>query len=274
LSPLKKNSVMKPQTVLSTGEIWHQITNEVTTGPAAEPNFADYFAKTILDYEDLGAALSNHLAEKLASAAATAPMLKEIMQGIFADKTVIAKVSRDIQATVARNSACDLYSSTFLYFKGFLSLQAYRAAHELWRQGRTSLALLLQHRISISFAVDIHPAAIIDSGVMIDHSTGLVIGETVIVEDSVSIMQSVTLGGTGKDRGDRHPKIRKGVLIGPGTTILGNIYIGESAIVAAASVVLKSVAAHKVVAGVPAVEVRDIAEGSSARGINHYFVAR
>jgi serine O-acetyltransferase len=265
---------MNSKTVLSAEEIWHHITNEAKVGAAAEPNFADYFAKTILDYEDLGAALSNHLAKKLASAAATAPMLKEIMQGIFADKVIIAKVSRDIQATVARDSACDLYSSPFLYFKGFLSLQAYRAAHELWLQGRTSLALLFQHRISISFAVDIHPAAIIGSGVMIDHATGLVIGETAVVEDSVSIMQSVTLGGTGRDSGDRHPKIRKGVLIGPGATILGTIDIGEGAMVAAASVVLKSVAPHKVVAGVPAVEVRDIAEGSSARGINHYFVAR
>ena len=265
---------MNSKLKLSPNEIWQCIIDEAKVSAIAEPNFAEYFANTILNYEDLGAALSNHLAKKLASAAATSPMLKDIMQTIFADKEIIAMVARDIQATVDRDSACNLYSSPFLYFKGFLSLQAYRAAHELWLQGRTSLALLLQHRISITFAVDIHPAAVIGSGVMIDHATGLVIGETAVVEDSVSIMQSVTLGGTGKDSGDRHPKIRKGVLIGPGATILGNIDIGEGAMVAAASVVLKSVAAHKVVAGVPAVEVGDLTEDSPAKGMNHYFVTK
>ncbi len=265
---------MNSKLKLSPEEIWQCITDEAKVSAIAEPNFAEYFANTILLYEDLGAALSNHLARKLASAAATAPMLKEIMQTIFADKEIITMVARDIQATVDRDSACNLYSSPFLYFKGFLSLQAYRAAHQLWLQGRTSLALLLQHRISIAFAVDIHPAAVIGSGVMIDHATGLVIGETAVVEDSVSIMQSVTLGGTGKDSGDRHPKIRRGVLIGPGATILGNIDIGEGAMVAAASVVLKSVAAHKVVAGVPAVEVGDLTEDSPAKGMNHYFVTK
>ena len=259
---------------LSPQEIWQRITAEARVSATAEPNFANYFATTILDYNDLGTALSNHLARKLASAAATKPMLQEIMQAVFAKEPIMAMVARDIQATVDRDSACDLYSSPFLYFKGFLSLQAYRAAHELWLQGRTSLALLLQHRISITFAVDIHPAAIIGSGVMIDHATGLVIGETAVIEDSVSIMQSVTLGGTGKDSGDRHPKIRKGVLIGPGATILGNIDIGEGAMVAAASVVLKNVAAHKVVAGVPAVEVGDLKEAIPAKAMNHYFSAK
>ena len=262
---------MNSKTVLSAEEIWHHITNEAKAGAAAEPNFADYFAKTILDYEDLGAALSNHLAKKLASAAATAPMLKEIMQGIFADKAIIAKVSRDIQATVARDSACDLYSSPFLYFKGFLSLQAYRAAHELWLQGRTSLALLLQHRISISFAVDIHPAAIIGSGVMIDHATGLVIGETAVVEDCVSIMQSVTLGGTGKVSGDRHPKVRSGVLLGAGAKILGNVEIGEGAKVGAGSVVLKDVPPHTSVAGVPSKVVGQVDIDEPSTAMNHYF---
>ena len=133
------------------------------------------------------------------------------------------------------------------------------------------MALLLQHRISVTFAVDIHPAAMIGSGVMIDHATGLVIGETAVVDDSVSIMQSVTLGGTGKDIGDRHPKIRKGVLIGPGATILGNIEIGEGAMVAASSVVLKAVAPHKIVAGVPAVEVGDVDFDQPSNGMDHYF---
>ncbi|MDC0172576.1 serine O-acetyltransferase [Gammaproteobacteria bacterium] len=265
---------MKTKLRLSPQEIWQKITAETTAAAATEPNLANYFANTILNHKDLGAALSSYLAKKLASAAATAPMLQDIMQEIFAKEPIITMVARDIQATVDRDSACNLYSSPFLYFKGFLSLQAYRAAHELWLQGRTSLALLLQHRISITFAVDIHPAAIIGSGVMIDHATALVIGETAVIEDSVSIMQSVTLGGTGKDSGDRHPKIRKGVLIGPGATILGNIDIGEGAMVAAASVVLKNVAAHKVVAGVPAVEVGDLKDDNPAKAMNHYFSAK
>jgi len=265
---------MKTKLKLTTQEIWQKITAEAKASAAAEPNLANYFANTILNHSDLGTALSSYLAQKLASTAATAPMLQEIMQEVFAKEPIIIMVARDIQATVDRDSACDLYSSPFLYFKGFLSLQAYRAAHELWLQGRTSLALLLQHRISITFAVDIHPAAIIGSGVMIDHATALVIGETAVIEDSVSIMQSVTLGGTGKDSGDRHPKIRKGVLIGPGATILGNIDIGEGAMVAAASVVLKNVAAHKVVAGVPAVEVGDLKDDSPAKAMNHYFSAK
>tara|TARA_B110000483_G_scaffold39931_1_gene49471 strand:- start:11568 stop:12422 length:855 start_codon:yes stop_codon:yes gene_type:complete len=274
LDQLTENVAMTIKLKLSPQEIWQRITAEARVSATAEPNFANYFATTILDYNDLGTALSNHLARKLASAAATKPMLQEIMQAVFAKEPIMAMVARDIQAIVDRDSACNLYSSPFLYFKGFLSLQAYRAAHELWLQGRTSLALLLQHRISITFAVDIHPAAIIGSGVMIDHATGLVIGETAVIEDSVSIMQSVTLGGTGKDSGDRHPKIRKGVLIGPGATILGNIDIGEGAMVAAASVVLKNVAAHKVVAGVPAVEVGDLKEANPAKAMNHYFSAK
>jgi serine O-acetyltransferase len=159
----------------------------------------------------------------------------------------------------------------FLYFKGFLALQSYRAAHQLWLEDRRSLALLLQYRISLKFAVDIHPAAQIGHGLMIDHATGLVIGETAVVEDSVSIMQSVTLGGTGKVSGDRHPKIRKGVLIGPGAKILGNIEIAEGAMVAASSVVLKSVPAHAIVAGVPALVIADARSKEPSQSMDHYF---
>ena len=236
-------------------KIWEYIYSEASLTKKNEPILAGYLDKTILKYDDLSSALSAHLANKLASASAPASMLKPALNTCFSDPKILAKVARDIQATVERDSACKLFSTPFLYFKGFLSLQAYRASHSLWVEGKTSMALLLQHRMSVAFAVDIHPAAVIGSGVMIDHATGLVIGETAVVEDSVSIMQSVTLGGTGKDSGDRHPKIRKGVLIGPGATILGNIEIGEGAMVAAASVVLKSVKPHAIVAGVPASEI-------------------
>lgn len=158
----------------------------------------------------------------------------------------------DIQAVNERDSACCSLVTPLLYFKGFHALQAYRIAHWLWRQGRKPLALFLQNRISSVFAVDIHPAARIGKGIMFDHATGIVIGETAVVEDNVSIMQSVTLGGTGKEAGDRHPKVRKGVLISAGAKILGNIEVGECAKVGAGSVVLKDVPPRSTVAGVPA----------------------
>ena len=236
-------------------EIWERIYSEASLSEKSEPILAGYLHDTILKYNDLNSALSAHLANKLASASAPASMLNPALNASFSDPKILNKIAHDIQATVDRDSACNLFSTPFLHFKGFLSLQAYRASHSLWAEGKKSMALLLQHRVSVAFAVDIHPAAVIGSGVMIDHATGLVIGETAVVEDSVSIMQSVTLGGTGKDSGDRHPKIRKGVLIGPGATILGNIEVGEGAMVAAASVVLKSVKPHTVVAGVPASEI-------------------
>jgi serine O-acetyltransferase len=251
---------MKSEITLLSDKVWHHILDEARTTATEEPLLRDYLVSTLLNHDNLNTALSHHLANKLASIAAPASMLRTIMSDIFSDPDVLNKVARDIQATVDRDSACTLYSSPFLYFKGFLSLQAYRAAHHLWTQGKTSMALLLQHRISVTFAVDIHPAAMIGSGVMIDHATGLVIGET-----------AVTLGGTGKDIGDRHPKIRKGVLIGPGATILGNIEIGEGAMVAASSVVLKAVAPHTIVAGVPAVAVGDVNFDQPSKVMNHYF---
>ena len=172
-------------------------------------------------------------------------------------------------AVSERDSACCSLVTPLLYFKGFHALQAYRVAHWLWQQGRNSLALFLQNRISAVFAVDIHPAARIGKGIMFDHATGIVIGETAVVEDMVSIMQSVTLGGTGKEAGDRHPKVRKGVLIGAGAKILGNITVGECAKVGAGSVVLKDVPARATVAGVPAQIICETACNQPAREMDH-----
>jgi serine O-acetyltransferase len=161
----------------------------------------------------------------------------------------------DLSATRARDPACRTHADCLLYFKGYHSLQAYRIAHALHTRGQTLLATALQSRISEVFAVDIHPAARIGRGILLDHGTGVVIGETAVVGDRVSILQGVTLGGTGKESGDRHPKIGEGVLIGAHATILGNIRVGEGAMIAAGSLVLKSVAAHVMVAGAPAKEV-------------------
>ena len=260
-----------PQHSATADQVWRNIRSETQQAATAEPVLAPFLQATILDHSSMGGALSYHLSSKLASTAMPATMLRDIMDGAFAEPAVIEAAARDIKATVDRDSACSLFSTPFLYFKGFLALQAYRVAHKLWQHDQRSLALLIQHRISLVFAVDIHPAAVIGSGVMIDHATGLVIGETAVVEDSVSIMQSVTLGGTGKESGDRHPKIRCGVLLGPGAKILGNIEIGEGAMVAASSVVLKPVAAHDIVAGVPAAVVGHTQIDEPSKVMDHYF---
>jgi len=161
-------------------------------------------------------------------------------------------VAADLCAVQERDPAVEFFSTPLLYLKGFLALQSYRIAHWLWNQKREALAIYLQNQISVVFAVDIHPAARIGKGIMLDHATGIVIGETAIVEDDVSILQSVTLGGTGKESGDRHPKIRAGVMIGAGAKVLGNIEVGRGAKVGAGSVVLDHVPEHTTVAGVPA----------------------
>jgi serine O-acetyltransferase len=158
-----------------------------------------------------------------------------------------------------------------LFFKGFQALQSYRVSHYFWMQGRETLALYLQSRIAQTFAVDIHPAARVGAGIMLDHGTGLVIGETAVVEDDVSMLHEVTLGGTGKERGDRHPKVRAGVLIGAGAKILGNIEIGAGARIGAGSVVLHAVPAGCTAAGVPARSVRGLHCGEPALEMNHQF---
>lgn len=168
------------------------------------------------------------------------------------DPQLAQQATRDMRVVRERDPACRTYLQPFLYFKGYGGLQAYRIAHWLWTQQRDVLAYHLQSRISELFAIDIHPAARIGAGVFIDHAHGIVIGETAVVEDDVSMLHSVTLGGTGKQGGDRHPKIRRGVLIGAGAKVLGNIEVGEDARIAAGSVVLEDVAARCTVAGVPA----------------------
>ncbi len=251
--------------------IWQKIVSETITAMEKEPILQSFLQSTVLDHSSLGDSLSFHLANKLSNHALPLKLLQPLMNQAFNQDKILYATSRDLQATVDRDSACSVYSTPFLYFKGFLALQAYRVTHNLWLQRNQSLALMLQHSISTHFAVDIHPAAKIGSGILIDHATGLVIGETAVIEDSVSIMQSVTLGGTGKDSGDRHPKIRKGVLLGPGAKILGNIEIGEGSMVAASSVVLKSVPSHSIVAGVPAEVVGKADVNEPSKVMNHYF---
>jgi serine O-acetyltransferase len=248
---------------IPTQPIWEQIQQETRAIAEAAPVLASFLQVTILKHDSLLSALSFLLAEKLTCETTPALTLQEVFNEAFnSDPCIEVQVNEDICAINKRDSACQGPSSAFLYYKGFHALQAWRAAHWLWENGRKSLALILQNRISVTFGVDIHPAAKIGKGIMFDHATGIVIGETAVVEDCVSILQSVTLGGTGKESGDRHPKVRLGVLIGPGEKILGNIEIGEGAHISSGSVVLHSVPAHTVVAGVPA---KVIGEATSAQ---------
>ncbi len=236
--------------------IWDTIRQEAQRQAVDEPILASFFHATILNHKRIEDALSFHLASKLDCPTASAMLIREVVEEAMCnDPTIIAAALADIQAVYDRDSACHSLSTPFLFFKGFHALQAYRIAHWLWCNDRKALALFLQNRISETFGVDIHPAATIGKGILMDHATGIVIGETASVGDNVSIMQSVTLGGTGKEAGDRHPKVRDGVLIAAGAKILGNIEIGVGAKIAAGSVVLKPVAAHTIVAGVPAKEV-------------------
>lgn len=237
-------------------ETWDCIRAEAAREAEHEPLLASFLHATILNHDDFSSALAFHLCNLLSSTTSLALSLREVIDEAYANEpSIVDAAFYDVAAIRDRDSACEECGTPFLYYKGYHALQSYRIAHWLWTQERRELALFLQSSISNSFAVDIHPAAKIGYGLMLDHATGIVIGETSVIGNNVSIMQSVTLGGTGKDTGDRHPKIADGVLIGAGSKILGNISIGEGAQVCAGSVVLKDVPAHSSVAGVPATVV-------------------
>ncbi|TXS90694.1 serine O-acetyltransferase [Parahaliea maris] len=258
--------------VIQNDPVWDRIREETRTQAAAEPMLASYLHATILNHNHLEDALSFHLANQLDSPAASALLLREVMDEALGDDSCLRKTVRaDLLAVEERDSACNELYIPFLYFKGFHALQSYRVAHWLWNKGRRSLALFFQNRMSSEFGVDIHPAAKLGHGLMLDHATGLVIGETAVVGNNVSILQSVTLGGTGKEDGDRHPKIGNGVLISAGAKILGNIRVGDGAKVGAGSVVLEEVPPHTTVAGVPAKVVGRPASESPALEMEHDF---
>ena len=233
--------------------IWSALRAQAADLAETEPSIASLAHATILNHERLEDALSYHLARKLGSEELSAMQTREFFEeALEADGEIGEAVRADLSAVFERDPACHSYIQAFLFFKGFHALQCHRIAHWLWQKGRTTLAYFLQSRISQLFAVDIHPAARIGRGIMMDHATGIVIGETAVVEDDVSMLHGVTLGGSGKEKGDRHPKIRRGVLLSAGAKVLGNIEVGEYSRVGAGSVVLISVPAHCTVAGVPA----------------------
>lgn len=233
--------------------VWAALRNQAAHAAAAEPALASLLNAVILSHDNLADALSYQLARKLGDQEMRAMTVREFAEDAFAsDPAMVLAAEADLKAVFERDPACKGYVQPFLFFKGFLALQTHRVANWLWREGRETLAFYLQSRSSEVFQVDINPAARIGSGVFIDHGTGIVIGETAVVGDDVSMLHGVTLGGTGAERGDRHPKIGKGVLLGAGAKVLGNITIGDYAKIASGSVVLKPVPAHCTAAGVPA----------------------
>lgn len=233
--------------------IWSAVRREAAEAAECDPMLAAFFHTTILNHDRLEEAVIHRIAGRLDHPDLGANLIRQTYQAMLRDEPELGSAVRiDIQAYYDRDPACDRFLMPILYFKGFHGLQTHRLAHWLWHNGRKDFALYLQSRSSAVFQTDIHPAARLGKGIFIDHATDLVIGETAVVEDNVSMLNGVTLGGTGKVSGDRHPKIRHGVLIGTGAKILGNIEIGNCSKVAAGSVVLHPVANNKTVAGVPA----------------------
>lgn len=254
----------------TTDHIWETIREEAKRDATEEPMLANFLYGCVLTHDSLEDALSFLLATKLESATIQAVSLRDLIDTAFRnDASIRAAIRADIEAVCTRDPACRGLSVPLLFFKGFHALQSYRVAHYFWTHDRIPLALFLQTRISQILAVDIHPAARLGKGLLIDHATSVVIGETAVVEDNVSMLHEVTLGGTGKETGDRHPKVRQGVLIGAGAKILGNIEIGEGAKIGAGSVVLDPVPPHTTVAGVPAKVVGRAATEQPALDMDH-----
>ena len=243
----------KSRDISAAGSLWQAIRHEVKLRADFEPIMSTFFHATVLNHDTLEGALSFLLASKLDSPVVSSMAIREIFEEAYnEDPTIIEAAEIDIKAIRSRDPACNSFSTPLLFYKGFHALQSHRVAHWLWSQERHSLAFYLQNQVSAIFSVDIHPAAQIGCGIMFDHATGVVIGETAIVEDDVTMLHGVTLGGTGKEQGDRHPKVRQGVLIGASASVIGNIEIGAGAKIGAGSVVMKDVPPHVTVAGVPA----------------------
>ena len=247
---------------------WDELLALAETLKAKEPALSTLLNETILERNSFAESLSYRITRKLVNGTASIDVLrKEFSDAFTDDPKILQSIACDMLAVNERDPACPHILFPLLYFKGFQALICYRLSHHLWYQGRKDFACYLQSLVSERFSVDIHPAAKIGCGILLDHATSFVAGETAVIEDNVSILHEVTLGGTGKERGDRHPKIKSGVLLGAGAKILGNVTIGECAKIGAGSVVVKDVPPHKSVAGVPAVIVGHTSEDNPALGM-------
>ncbi len=237
----------------SVDPIWAHIRQEAEDIVDREPEIAGFLYDTVLNHDRLESMIAHRIAGRLDHPAVRGDQICKAFMEACADDPAIGEAIRvDIAAVYDRDPACHRFIEPVLYFKGFHALQSHRLSHWLWRRGRKDFAYYLQSRISEIFQVDINPAVPVGKGIFIDHATGVVVGATAVIDDDVSILQGVTLGGTGKEEGDRHPKIKRGVLLSAGAKILGNIEVGECSRVAAGSVVLKPVPPATTVAGVPA----------------------
>ena len=255
--------------------LFARIREEAEESARCEPALAAFLMTNILGHETFEAAVVHRVASRLDHAAVSASMIAQVYSEFVAHDGALGEAFRaDLLAVADRDPACARMIEPLLYFKGFHALQTYRLAHALLKSGRRDFALYLQSRASSVFQVDINPAARIGKGIFLDHASGIVIGETCVIEDEVSILQGVTLGGTGKETGDRHPKIRHGVLIGAGAKILGNIEIGHCSRVAAGSVVLAPVPNNKTVAGVPARIVGEAGCAEPGRTMNQIIAEK
>ncbi len=233
--------------------VWTRIRDEAEEVARREPELASFIYSSILHHNAFEQAVVHRIAERLDHADVSGELIRQAYADALEDDPSIGDAFRaDIVATVDRDPAAHRYIDPLLYFKGFHAIQTHRLAHWMWKKGRKDFALYLQSRSSSVFQTDINPNARIGRGIFLDHATGLVVGETATIDDDVSILHGVTLGGTGKEDEDRHPKIRRGVMIGAGAKILGNIEVGHCARIAAGSVVLKPVPHNTTVAGVPA----------------------
>jgi serine O-acetyltransferase len=254
--------------------VWTRLHAEVLAMARSEAMLASYLYAAVLNHASLEASLCYLLAAKLASPYLSAMSLRDVFARALDDSAALREaLRRDLTAVLERDPAARGLAQPFLHYKGFHALEAYRVAHWLWEAGRESLAFYLQSRVSEVFAVDIHPAARMGQGILIDHGTGVVIGETAVVGDDVSLLHEVTLGGTGKQGGDRHPKVGNCVMIGAGAKILGNVRIGNGSKVAAGSVVLHEVPPHATVAGVPARVVGRPASDEPAKQMDQHLDA-
>lgn len=252
-----------------TDALWVRLRQEAEEAYEREPKLATLFFDSILNQPSFEAAVFHRVAVRLKNDVISLPLIVQAFGKAAADDGCIVEAAKaDIAAVLDRDPACNRLIEPFLYFKGFHAIQAHRLAHWLWKNGERDFALYLQSRSSEVFQTDIHPAAKFGHGIFLDHATGLVVGETAEVGDDVSMLHHVTLGGSGKQTGDRHPKIRKGVLIGAGAAILGNIVVGEHARVASGSVVLHPVPPHATVAGVPAKVVRIVESDEPSRSMD------
>jgi len=252
--------------------VWKAMRGDAATWATGESALASWLHAAVLDQAAFEDALAYLISQKLGGPEMSALSVYQVLhEAVHQDSWIAAAARADLSATFERDPACNSYLEPFIFYKGYLALEAYRVAHWLWIKGRKILAQYIQSRVSEVLQVDIHPAARVGQGIMIDHASGVVVGETAVIGDGVSLLHGVTLGGTGKDRGDRHPKIGAGTMVGAGAAILGNIRIGICCRIGAGSVVLEDVPDNTTVAGVPAKEVGEMGCDQPALSMDQQF---